>query len=73
MRERDHENPSGCPYMSESDIERIAEKAADKAVSKITNYVYIEVGRNVISKFLWITGAVVIGVSAWLHSKGLFP
>lgn len=70
MAEREHETPGGCPYLSESDIERIAEKAADKAVKKITNYIYMEVGRSVISKVLWITGALVIGISAWLHSKG---
>lgn len=74
MNAQEENKGGGCPYLSESDIERIAEnvaeKAADKAVGKITNYVYIEVGKSVIHKILWITGAIIVGVSVWMHSKG---
>jgi hypothetical protein len=63
-------HPLGCPYITEDDIERIAESAATKAVEKITGYVYMEVGKSVIKKILWFAGAAAIGLAAWLHSKG---
>ena len=69
----DHENERpqfGCPYVTEEDVERIAERAATKAVSKITDYVYIEVGKSVLKRVLWLNGAAIVGIAAWLHSKG---
>lgn len=57
--------------LSEQQIETIAEKAAEKAVKKMTDDVYRTVGKGVISKFLWITGALAVGFYAWFKSKGL--
>ena len=57
-------------YIIEEDVERIAERAATKAVAEITDYVYIEVGKSVLKSILWLTGAAIVGVAAWLHSKG---
>ena len=65
-----HENNQGCPYLTTEDIEQIAENAADKAVKKITDQVYLEVGKSVINKFLWALGAITVGFVMWLHSKG---
>lgn len=71
MYDHDQEKPRfGCPHITEDDVERIAERAATKAVSKITDYVYIEVGKSVLKRFLWLTGAAIVGVAAWMHSKG---
>lgn len=63
------DNP-GCPYLTAEDIEKVAERAADRAVKKITEHVYLEVGRSVVSKFLWAVGAITVGFVLWLHSKG---
>lgn len=63
------DNP-GCPYLTAEDIEKVAERAADKAVKKITDQVYLEVGRSVVNKFLWAVGAITVGFVLWLHSKG---
>ena len=53
MYDHDQEKPHfGCPYITEDDVERIAERAATKAVTKITDYVYIEVGKSVLKRFL---------------------
>lgn len=57
--------------LSEEQIEAIAEKAADRAVKKLTDQVYREVGRGVISKFVWLVGAASIGVALWLNAKGI--
>ena len=60
-----------CPFSDEAVLEKIAEKAAEKAIKKLTNHVYQEVGRSVISKFVYIVGACSIGLYLWLKSKGV--
>ena len=63
-------NEQGCPYLTEAEIERIAEKAAEKAVQKVTDQAYRAVGKGVVNRFLWIIGVITVGFAAWLHSKG---
>ena len=60
-----------CPFLDEAVLEKIAEKAAEKAIEKLTNCVYQEVGRSVISKFVYIVGACSLGLYLWLKSKGV--
>jgi predicted GTPase len=64
------ERRKGCPYLTEHEIDAIAEKAAEKAVEKFSDMVYQEVGKNVLSKLVWIIGASFVAFAAWLHSKG---
>lgn len=61
----------GAPTLSEEQIELIAEKAAEKAIEKLTSHVYQEVGKSVVSKLFYIVGACAIGVWLWLRSKGI--
>lgn len=42
--------------LTESDIERIAEKAAGRALEKV----YSEVGRSIVTRALWIVGAAAL-------------
>ena len=60
-----------CPFLTEKDIDDIAEKAAEKAIEKLTSHVYQEVGKSVISKLTYIIGACAIGLYIWLKSKGV--
>ena len=60
-----------CPFSDEAALEKIAEKAAEKAIKKLTNHIYQEVGRSVISKFVYIVGACSLGLYIWLRSKGV--
>jgi hypothetical protein len=46
--------------LTEADIERIAEKAAERALEKV----YSQVGRSIVTKVLWIVGAVGLGFAA---------
>jgi hypothetical protein len=46
--------------LTDEQMEKIAERAAEKALSKV----YTEVGRSVITKFLWMVGALVLGWAA---------
>lgn len=63
--------PAECPLMSEDEVEKIAERAAEKAVKKLTNHVYQEVGKSVISKFVYIVGVCSVGLYLWMKSKGV--
>ncbi|WP_374520398.1 hypothetical protein [Hydrogenophaga sp.] len=57
--------------LTESQIDEIAERAAEKAVAKLTEQVYREVGKNVVQKFVYVVGASSIALFLWLQSKGL--
>lgn len=56
--------------LTDEEIEMIAEKAAQKAVARMTNDLYREVGRGVVNKFFWIVGLSTIGVYVYLQQKG---
>ncbi len=56
---------------SEELIEEIAEKAATKAISKMEDKIYTLVGKSVLSKIFYITGAITVGVYLWLQTKGI--
>ena len=60
-----------CRLLDDSELEKIAELAAEKAVEKLTKHVYQEVGKSVISKFVYIVGACSVGLYLWLKSKGV--
>ena len=60
----------GCPYLTEEQVEEIAERAAERALNKMADQVYREVGKGVVSKALWLIGVVAVGLAMWLKSKG---
>lgn len=64
---------SEAPFspLTEAQIEEIAERAANKAVAKLTDQVYREVGKNVLQKFTCVVGAIAVALFLWLQSKGL--
>ena len=51
-------------------IEEIAERAAKKAVAKMTDNLYKDIGRGVVAKTTWIVGVVTVGMYFWLQGKG---
>lgn len=64
-------SPSGPIPLSDAQLERIAEKAAAKAVEKMTGKMYEEVGRNVVSKGLTILGVIAVSLITYLYGKGV--
>lgn len=52
--------------LTEAQLDYIADRAAKKALESV----YAEVGRSVVKRFLWIVGAIALGVAAYLFSKG---
>ena len=71
MSEETQTCAANCPMLDDIAIERIAERAAEKAIEKLTNHVYQEVGKSVVSKFVYIVGACSVGLYLWLKSKGV--
>lgn len=59
-----------CPLLADGAMEDLAEKAADRAIAKLTATIYQEVGRNVIAKTAYLAGALVIGAYLWAQSRG---
>ena len=52
-------------WLTEEQLEAIAERAAEKALEKV----YAQVGKSVISKVLWVVGSGAI--AAYAYFKGL--
>lgn len=52
--------PETPRVLTEHDIEIIAEKAAEKALEKV----YTVVGRSILTRILWIIGAIGLGFAA---------
>lgn len=57
--------PSTAHQLSDEQIEHIAEKAAQKAVAKLTEEFYKQVGKSVVDKFLIVLGAVTLAGVVW--------
>ena len=57
-------------HISDEQIEIIAEKAAEKAIAMMTSGVYQSIGKSVVDKFLYITGALALGAWLWAKNKG---
>jgi len=70
MYEYKGENRRVVETLSEEIIEVIAERAAEKAMLKMTNQLYQEVGKGVISKLLYLVGIITIAAWAWMHNNG---
>jgi ribosome recycling factor len=57
--------------LTEDQIEEIAERAAERAMQKLTDHMYKQVGKSVISKLFWIVGVISVGLYLWLKQKGI--
>lgn len=68
---RQHDRRNGQVWLTEEQIEVIAERAAEKAIGKMAEQAYLQVGKTVVGKLLWLVGLVVVGAAYWLDSKGL--
>lgn len=53
-------------YLTEAQIDAIAERAADKAIERV----YTEVGRQVVKRSLLVVGAGIIALTVWLQKIG---
>lgn len=56
--------------LTDEQIEEIADRAAKKAVEQMTNQIYMEVGKGVVKKALYLLGAFIVGAGIWAKAKG---
>ena len=54
------------PTLSDDQIERIAERAAEVALERV----YTQIGKSVVSKVLWLLEAARLAVVAWMKGAG---
>lgn len=64
------ENLQHAP-LTDDEIERIAERAAKKAVEMMTRDAYAAVGKGVVQKALWIIGVLSVAAFVWASQNGL--
>lgn len=63
------EMPAKEVQLTDEQIEAIAERAAEVALNKV----YTEVGKSVLKKLAWLTGAAVVGLAMWLAGHNSLP
>lgn len=57
-------------YLSDDQLEEIAERAAQKAIAKVTQDLYTSIGRAVLTKVVWSIGVAWVALIIWLNAKG---
>ena len=55
--------------LTEAQIDAIVDKAVEKTFQRL----YQEVGKSVLTKMAWLTGAAVIGLFMWLGGHNSLP
>lgn len=60
-------------HLTEDQIDEIAERAAEKAVAKMTGMVYESIGKTVVKKFLLVVGLIAVGLFAGLKLGWKLP
>ena len=66
-KRKDHEmEERRKSVLTDADVEKIAERAATIAIDRV----YTEIGRSVVKKTLFIVGASVFAIFAWLAGTG---
>lgn len=58
-------------HITDELIEEIAERAAARAVEKLTDHAYRAVGKSVVEKICWIVGVLCAGGYLWAQGRGL--
>ena len=52
--------------ISEDDIEKIADRAVEKAMERL----YLEVGKGILQKFIWLVGVGTVAMDMWIQGRG---
>lgn len=64
------EAPETTPVqLTEAQIDEIV----DRAVNKVFDRIYVEVGKNVVRKVMWAIGLGATGLLVWLAGKDALP
>lgn len=69
--QRFHDRRKFPSCLTDDEINLIAERAAEKAVEKITTQFYEQIGKSIVHKLMWLIGIVSVGAYFFLESHGL--
>lgn len=57
------------PHLTDEQMDAIAEKAAERAVKKLTDSAYKAIGKSVLEKLFYIVGVLAAAAYFWLEQK----
>ena len=57
-------------HISDEKLEELANRAAQKAVERALQQMYVEIGRGVLRKAAWVIGVGVVALGVWLNTHG---
>lgn len=60
-------------HLTDEQMDVIAEKAATRAVEKMTKAAFEGIGRSVVSKFFTVIGILALTLYFWLTALGKIP
>ena len=56
--------------LSDEQLEEIAERAAEKAIAKVTQDLYTSIGKAVLTKVVWSVGVAWVALIIWMQARG---
>ena len=51
-------------------LERVAKRASEETINEFEKRIVMRVGRTVLSKILWMLGALIVGAFIWGTTNG---
>ena len=51
-------------------LERVAKRASEETINEFEKRIVMRVGRTVLSKVLWVLGALIVGAFIWGTTNG---
>lgn len=61
----------GGHMLTEDQLSRVAEHAAERATELMRKQFYQGIGAAIVNRTLWLIGFAAAGVTLWLSSKGI--
>lgn len=76
MEQNNREQFISCPKytahdLTDEQIDKIAEKAAEKAIQLAKDEFYMDVGKSIVRKIFWFIGFISFVLFVWAVKKGL--
>ncbi len=56
--------------LNDEQIEEIAERAADRAIQKLTDEAYRSIGKSIVNKLFYIVGVLSVALYFWAIQRG---
>ena len=64
------DNVDDCRYLEDERRRPLTPKEIENVKDQLLESIYADIGKSVTKKFLWVFGAVVLALLAWLTGAG---